>query len=89
MFAPPKGRYYAARLESVRVFAAGYYAARLRSRKGIPVEVSCWKLMRRSREDGGRETGGVDVSLEALQLPHDNGSLLELVPEKNLRRPSC
>ena len=45
--------------------------------RGIPVEVSCWKLMRRKREDGGRETGRVDVSLVALQLPHDNGSLLE------------
>ena len=39
--------------------------------------------MRHKRADGGRETGGVDVSLAELQLPHDSGSLLEPVAEKN------
>ena len=72
-----------------RVFSTqkgGYYDAHLLDRL---VTVSSWELMHHSLKDDGRETDCFDVSRVSLQLPHDNGSLLELVPEKNLRSPSC
>ncbi len=60
----------------------------LQDRRGILVSVSCWELIQHTVNDDGRETGCFDGSHESLQLPHDNGSLLELVDQKNFRSPS-